>query len=117
MVNSPFHKKHSFSKRKSEAQRVLDKYPNKVPIIVQKLEKSILPDLKKTKYLVPIDLTICQFMYVIRKRIKLQPEKSMILFVNNKMAQGSMLISQVYNEEKDNDLFLYCYITQESTFG
>ena len=35
------------------------------------------------RYLVPADLTVGQFVYVIRKRIKLSPEKAIFIFVNN----------------------------------
>ena len=31
----------------------------------------------------PADLTVGQFVYVIRKRIKLSPEKAIFIFVNN----------------------------------
>ena len=117
MMDSKFKKKHSFSKRKAEAQRVLNKYSQKVPVIVEKANESTLPYPDKCKYLVPKDLSLSQFMFVIRKRIKIPPEKAIILFVNNKVLSGSTLISQIYEEEKDDDLFLYCCVTQESTFG
>jgi len=32
---------------------------------------------------VPADLTVGQFVYVIRKRIKLAPEKAIFVFINN----------------------------------
>jgi hypothetical protein len=32
---------------------------------------------------VPSDLTVGQFVYVIRKRIKLSPEKAIFIFTNN----------------------------------
>ena len=35
------------------------------------------------RYLVPGDLTVGQFVYVIRKRIKLEPEKAIFIFVAN----------------------------------
>jgi hypothetical protein len=35
------------------------------------------------RYLVPADLTVGQFVYVIRKRIKLSPEKAIFIFVRN----------------------------------
>lgn len=36
-----------------------------------------------SRYLVPSDLTVGQFVYVIRKRIKLSPEKAIFIFVRN----------------------------------
>lgn len=35
------------------------------------------------RYLVPADLTVGQFVYVVRKRIKLSAEKAIFVFVNN----------------------------------
>lgn len=37
----------------------------------------------KCRYLVPADLTVGQFVYVIRKRIKLSAEKAIFIFVDN----------------------------------
>ena len=37
------------------------------------------------RYLVPADLTVGQFVYVIRKRIKLSPEKAIFIFIDNKL--------------------------------
>ena len=38
---------------------------------------------KNYRYLVPADLTVGQFVYVIRKRIKLSAEKAIFIFVDN----------------------------------
>jgi GABA(A) receptor-associated protein len=39
------------------------------------------PEIDKKKYLVPTDLTVGQFVYVIRKRIDLNAEKALYVFV------------------------------------
>jgi GABA(A) receptor-associated protein len=52
-------------------------------VIVEKAEKSDILDIDKKKYLVLADLTIGQFVYVIRKRIKLSSEKAIFIFVKN----------------------------------
>lgn len=69
-------------KRKAEAERIRQKYPDRIPVICEKVEKSDIPTIDKKKYLVPSDLTVGQFVYVIRKRIKLSPEKAIFIFVN-----------------------------------
>jgi GABA(A) receptor-associated protein len=115
---TPFHKEHPFIKRKEEAERILQKYPDRIPVIVQICDnKSNIPDIDKKKYLVPSDLTMGQFLYVIRKRIKLQPEQAIFTFINNIMPSSSALISQIYKENKEEDLFLYVMITGENFFG
>ncbi len=50
---------------------------------MEKADKSAIPDIDKAKYLVPSDLTVGQFVYVIRKRIKVTPEQAVFMFVKN----------------------------------
>lgn len=78
-------------KRKSEAERIRAKYPDRVPVICEKADRSDIPDIDKKKYLVPADLTVGQFHYVIRKRIKLAPEKALFLFCSNSIPPNGML--------------------------
>jgi GABA(A) receptor-associated protein len=66
---------------------------------------------------VPADLTVGQFVYVIRKRIKLTPEKAIFVFVNGTLPATAALMSQIYKEHKDADGFLYVTYSGESTFG
>ena len=63
------------------------------------------------------DLTVGQFHYVIRKRIKLAPEKALFLFCSNSIPPNAALMSTVYEEQKDEDGFLYIQYSGESTFG
>ena len=104
-------------KRKQEAGRIRDKYPDRIPVIVEKAEKSDIPDIDKKKYLVPADLTVGQFVYVIRKRIKLSPEKAIFVFVNNVLPPTAALMSSIYEEHKEDDGFLYIAYSGENTFG
>ena len=104
-------------KRKSEAERIRQKYPDRVPVICEKADRSEIPDIDKKKYLVPADLTVGQFHYVIRKRIKLAPEKALFLFCSNSIPPNAALMSTVYEEQKDEDGFLYIQYSGESTFG
>ena len=77
-----------------------------------------IPDIDRKKYLVPDDLSMANFMYVVRKRIKLSPEKSLYLFVDgNNMVPASQLVKNVYQEYSSSDNFLYIIYAGESTFG
>jgi len=82
-MSKPFKEEHPLEKRKSEAERIRAKYPDRVPVICEKADRSDIPDIDKKKYLVPADLTVGQFHYVIRKRIQLAPEKALFLFCSN----------------------------------
>ena len=112
-----FKKNRNLVSRKTESSRILAKYPDRIPVICYTNDKS-LPPLDKFKYLVPNDLTMGQFSYVIRKRIKLNPEKAIYLFVNNShLIPSSTNIKEVYNKFKDEDYFLYISFSSENTFG
>ena len=112
-----FKTSHNFDKRKSESSRIMKKYPDKLPVIVEKMDKSDVPLVDKNKYLVPRDITIGQFLYVIRKRIVLSPEKALYIFIRNKLPPTSASMSQIYELYKDDDGFLYVLYAGETTFG
>ncbi|XP_008661527.1 autophagy-related protein 8C isoform X1 [Zea mays] len=69
------------------------------------------------EYLVPADLTVGQFVYVVRKRIKLSAEKAIFIFVKNTLPPTAALMSAIYEENKDEDGFLYMTYSGENTFG
>ncbi len=104
--------------RKSEAERMLNRYKDRVPVIVEKHSKSRdAPDINKNKYLVPHDITFGQFLYIIRRRIKLGEEQGLYAFVNNKMPPTSDLMISVYKNNISEDGMLYVNYSIENTFG
>ncbi|KAG5516464.1 hypothetical protein RHGRI_037245 [Rhododendron griersonianum] len=106
-----------FERRQTEAARIREKYPERIPVIVERAERSDVPEVDKKKYLVPADLTVGQFVYVVRKRIKLSAEKAIFVFVNNVLPPTAALMSAIYEENKDEDGFLYMTYSGENTFG
>ena len=73
-------KKRSLEERKTESSRILTQYPERNCVIVGKAKNSDVQEIEKCKYLVPRDLTIGQFVFVLRKRIKLSPEQAIFIF-------------------------------------
>ncbi len=115
---SSFKNKYTIEDRIQESYKAINKYPDRIPVICEKSQNaSKTPDIDKTKYLVPFDLTIGQFMYVIRKRLKLPAEQAIFFFINGMIPASSHLINQVYNTYKDEDGFLYISYSCENTFG
>ncbi|XP_042405608.1 autophagy-related protein 8C-like [Zingiber officinale] len=117
MEKSSFRMEHPFERRQAEAVRISEKYPDRIPVIVEKAERSDIPDIDKKKYLVPADLTVGQFVYVVRKRIKLSAEKAIFIFVKNALPPTAAMMSAIYEEHKDEDGFLYMTYSGENTFG
>ncbi|CAD5326379.1 unnamed protein product [Arabidopsis thaliana] len=103
MSNVSFKQDHDFEKRKAEALRIREKYSDRVPVIVEKSEKT--------------DLTVGQFVYVIRKRIQLSAEKAIFIFVDNVLPPTGAMMSTIYDENKEEDGFLYVTYSGENTFG
>lgn len=112
-----FKQEHSLDSRREESQKIRRKYPDRIPVVVEKVNTSSIPDIDKRKFLVPSDLTVAQFMYIIRKRIQLAPEKAMFLFVNKMLPTTSSTMGIIYDEHKDEDGFLYIAYSGENTFG
>jgi GABA(A) receptor-associated protein len=116
------HFKHNylFQDRFLESHRVLDKYPDRIPIICEKSytrNQNQLPNIDKNKYLVSFDLTLGQFIYVIRKRMNLRSEEAIFLFISNSIQPSSSTIGQIYHQYKDADGFLYIQYAKENVFG
>jgi len=107
-----------FEKRRDDANRIKEKFPDRIPIIID-LHKSSssLPPLDKRKYLVTNDLTVGQFIYILRKRMKLASEKAIFLFVKDTIPPTSALISEIYKSYMANDNFLYFTLSGESVYG
>lgn len=112
-----FKEEKSFERRREEGERIRKKYPDRVPIIVEKAPKSRISDLDKKKYLVPNDLTVGQFYFLIRKRIQLRAEDALFFFVNNQIPPTSATIGALYQEHVDEDKFLYIAYSDESVYG
>ena len=125
-----YKKINSFETRCAEAKKVFEKYPGRVPIIVERSAQSkTIPIIDKNKFLVPTDLSISQFSYVIRKRLVVPPEQAIFLFIentslifhiiskNHTLPTSGTLIKELYASYKDADGFLYVKYCGENTFG
>jgi len=112
-----YKEEHPFEKRRAEGEKIRRKYPDRVPVIVEKSPKARIGDLDKKKYLVPSDLTVGQFYFLIRKRISLRPEDALFFFVNNVIPPTSATMGSLYQEHHEEDFFLYIAYSDESVYG
>ena len=117
---NPFTEKNpDFEKRKTESAHIISKHSDRKPIIAYTDDEKFIDKMEKYKYLVPEDTTIAQFMTVLRKKIDLNKEEALYLYVKN----GQVIIPTVntvggvYNEFANEDGFLYVKFVGENTFG
>ena len=128
-------------KRAAEAKRILTKYPDRIPVIVEKSVRSTLPEIDKKKFLVPGSMLCGEFKYIIHKHLQsqlssgaefLSAEQTLYLFVKNTPPRTGMstfiiilryciligaLMSELYEAFKDPDGFLYMTYSAENTLG
>jgi GABA(A) receptor-associated protein len=102
-----------FDKRYNETKKIREKYPERIPIMVNKASGCNLNDIDKKKYLVPCDMTIGQFIAIIRQRIKISPDKAIFIFINNVLPPVSATMINVYNEMK---MVFYIFIIMVNLF-
>ena len=88
-----------------------------VVVIVEKQKGSDISKLKRKKFLVPKTFTLGQFSFVLRKRLQLESEKAMFMFINNELCSNTELMSNIYEKYKNKDHFLYITYSGENTFG
>lgn len=105
--------------RKNESAHIMTKYADRVPVICEVLPSSRQKlTLDKHKYLVPQDLTVGQFLNIIRRRVQLRPENALYIFTeHSELPTISKLMSELYNSSKNEDGFLYLCVALEDTYG
>ncbi|GJW30769.1 autophagy-related protein 8i [Tanacetum coccineum] len=115
--STAFKTTYSFEERCQESQDIIARYPDRLPVVVERYTKTDLPEMEKKKYLVPRDMSIGQFIHILSGRLHLAPGKALFIFVQNTLPQTSSLIESVYESYKDEDGFLYMCYSSEKTFG
>lgn len=112
-----FKDKYQESERLNESRKICLKYPSRIPVIVEKYKDCEFNNINKTKYLVPKDTLMSQFVGIIRKRIELDSSQALFIMVNSSLIPINKTMGEIYEDNKDSDGFLYMIYTSENTFG
>tara|TARA_B100000900_G_scaffold353916_1_gene322340 strand:+ start:1721 stop:2062 length:342 start_codon:yes stop_codon:yes gene_type:complete len=102
---------------KEKSRQIMLKNPNRIPVLVTKLHNDL--EMKKTKYLVPFDLTMGQLQYVFRRSLdNIDSSEAIFIFIDKHqlLIQSSAIMKQIYDQYND-DGFLRVHISKENTFG
>ena len=99
---------------RESALAMIQKYPNRVPI-------KVLTDgdmsLQRTKFLVPLDLTLGSLLIVIRKFLsKVENYEALYIFVGGRLYPNNFTLSKIW-QDQEAKYFLTIIIAKESTFG
>jgi len=115
----------TLSERQQMASAIRKKYPERLAIILDRTN-SLDPVLKKNKFLVPGGLTLGQFIYVVRKRLKLEAphrpiseKESLYIHVHNTNIFPCLsdLMANIALQHEHQDKFLYLNYGLEHAFG
>ncbi|XP_069737641.1 microtubule-associated proteins 1A/1B light chain 3C-like [Phaenicophaeus curvirostris] len=115
----PFKQRKSLATRMHEVTEIRIKYPNKIPVVVERYQKEKnLPPLTRTKFLVSQDLPLSQFVVTLRTRLCLGSSQTFYLLVNNKgLPNMAITMQELYQDNKDEDGFLYLTYASQEMFG
>jgi GABA(A) receptor-associated protein len=120
-TNFEFKKEKTLTERKNYSNYLLEKYPDRVPVIIKKSENDkILQDniTGYSRYLMPKNLKISEVLFIIRNKINLKKEEAVFIFVNgNILVPMNETIGSMYDLHKSEDGFLYIIYSSENTFG
>ena len=121
-----YRKNTSLEQRIKDSNKQLDKNPDHIPVILE-CDKSL--QLEKYKLMVPQDLSVSHLLLAVRKQVKnIKPDEALFLLCENVALVGSAYMSEIYNDalekrrvvrrlRRQYDMFLYVYVSRESTFG
>jgi GABA(A) receptor-associated protein len=109
-----------FSKKKIE--ELINKHPNRIPIVIS--SKSF-KEHNVNRFIVPIDMTVNQFMLILRNKTKIISTEAIFIFVkdykkgnkNDIIAPVSETIGSLYDKYKDDKLILNLFYEKEAVFG
>jgi GABA(A) receptor-associated protein len=105
------------SLRPGEIERLKKQYPDKTFVFVSQASRSTLPPLDKLKYIVPKNSTVGHFLFILRNRMKLPPEKALYVFVKNTLPPSTMTFRELEHQFADEDGAVRVTYAAESTFG
>ncbi|CAE7239692.1 ATG8 [Symbiodinium sp. CCMP2592] len=106
-----------------EAQKILSKHPERIPVICERSARSTMPELPKNKFVVHGSMLCGEFKYIVHKQIadatpeRLTVDQTIYLFVNGITPKTSTPMSQLYDQFKASDGFLYIRYGAENTLG
>ncbi|KAL6480474.1 hypothetical protein AOLI_G00059250 [Acnodon oligacanthus] len=119
MEMMPFKQRKCLATRKDEVCTIRSKFPNKLPVIVERyIREKQLPLLDKTKFLVPHELTMGQFLCLLRSKIALEASQTLYLLISGKsMCCMTASMAEIYSQHRDPDGFLYMTYASQDMFG
>lgn len=116
----------------SAGDHAREKFPGRVPVVIERASRCTLPVLNKTKYMVPYSLSIGEFQMLIRKRLlhenkagesPLKSSDAIFLFIKEEDGTSRLPMSTAKMVDEDHasrfkaDGCLHITYAAEETYG
>ena len=111
-----FRKLYTIEQRKKEFKKINEKYPERIPIVVD-IENGKELFLKRRKFLVERDMIFINFVHIVRKMLKVSPNESLFFLYEGIIPPQTHTLGQIYGERKSEDGFMVLTVAKENTFG
>jgi hypothetical protein len=102
--------------KRQRTQKLKEKHPELIPVIVLPSATQPRATLKVQKFLVGPHLTFGQFVASLRMQCKLREQDALFFFVQNTVPCNTMLLAQLHQQHNDNGFLVFEY-AEEATFG
>eukprot|EP00756_Hemistasia_phaeocysticola_P022135 Hpha_TRINITY_DN15815_c2_g1::TRINITY_DN15815_c2_g1_i3::g.189636::m.189636/K08341/GABARAP, ATG8, LC3; GABA(A) receptor-associated protein len=103
-----------FHARAHEANSLLKKHRDKVPVIFENTPDSDLPQLSNPKMLIPASSDVGHLISTVRERMRLPPNKKMFLTTRTgRTPDLRVKMSALYATNKSDDGFLYVWYSSK----
>ena len=122
--NKKYKDLYSKEQRIGESNRILAKYPNYIPVIIDCSEK--IGQLKKQKFLVPSDVSASHLLYSVRRQFETNKNDAVFMFCNDMLVCPTTIMGNIYKDYQlknklisngQSDMFMYIELQLESVFG
>jgi GABA(A) receptor-associated protein len=107
------------TERRAEYERIINKYPDRIPVFCDRAPNSDLPEIEKKKFLVPGSMLFGEFKYVIHKHVHqaMNCDQTIYLFADKSSPKSGATMMEVHRSYKSDDNFLYLLYSAENTLG
>ncbi len=114
-----FKNNYNLEKRLRQYEKIKIEFPTKIPIILERASNCTLNKIIKSKYILSYDLTMSEFMNIIRDKLEIEPERGLFFLANGKYSlSGNDILGDIYEKYKDiEDGFLYINYSEEVIYG
>jgi hypothetical protein len=115
---------YTVEERITESNRIIAKYPDYIPVIIDCSER--LGQLKKQKFLVPSEVSASHLLHSVRKHFESKKTDAIFMFCGDVLICPTTMMKVIYADYKiknkitdggDSDKFMYLMINSENTFG